>query len=689
MLHRSLAALVVALVLPRALVLAQQGATFVPHPHHARAWAADVPQLLAELHKSRLGALLADEEVGAAAAKALRDLRERARDCDLVRQAVDARGLDLDPWLVSQLPEVAAWGALSRLDVDDLQRFELRTCRFDRPEHPGSTFLLLRCRPRAEGRWTALMDDVARSLDAGKFWKARPDGKFAGVPAHRFTAVGGDADNAALAPDVELETEFWLLHLPGLFAFGSGTPEACGSLGDGPPTADVGAGMEVDVTTPLGDAPGFEGVQWLRWQLRFVGAHLLDEVALEFAERPNDLFEAILAGTAPAPVQPLPAPALAQLRCSIDLAKAAAALAAMPGAALPPELTAALTKAFTGGVTLGVAAPLRGGVLPRVFVSLAIADDAALDALLAEVPATRRVRPLVVDGVPCSVLTVPDAPSGIQPTWCRLDGALHVAESAASMRAWLAARKAGGEALPLGDLPAVETAGDVVPHFELRCDQAAAYTALHTAWWPLLKVTLAGWTMAGMSAPLTGLPDPDAIAPHLGVSRGILCRDGKVVRLRQLGPAGGVHTAALGTLYLLLSSVQQDWVRPQLEANLGRAQLADVWTSLEQFHQQHERWPNDLTELFVAAKLPADALLLPGDDEAEPIPLPAGDPRVAKTSFRYFPAGAKVDADGGEVRALLIAIRARSWGRALLTTDGTTPEIWGDDGNRSIDGFGK
>jgi hypothetical protein len=288
-------------------------------------------------------------------------------------------------------------------------------------------------------------------------------------------------------------------------------------------------------------------------------------------------------------------------------------------------------------------------------------------------------------------LTIPGAPGALQPTWCRLDGVLHVAESGLSMRAFLKARAQGGDAMDVGDAPLPQGAGDALAGFDLRCDQQALYRTFHKVWLPLLKLI----PDDGELAPLLqeqDMPPPDAVAPLLGKSRGVLRKDGATWRLQQLGALGGVETAALAMTWgpLVSGVFHRDYWLGQVASAVARQQLEAVWTALEAFQKAHQRWPNDLGELFADPKLQPDALLLPGDDAPETVALPAGDTRVVKTSFRYFGKPVTVaDGQGNNLQVLLIAIRPQRYYRPMLTDQGAVPQIWGSDSHKPIDQFGR
>ena len=684
---------------------AQGGApTFVPKPGLASFAAEDVPRLREQLPQSAVGRLLADAEVAAAWDRGLQRYRERAARRDATMTAAIAMDLELPPWLATSVVGSLGWSALRELDLQDLQRVEYGGVLLEGDDvprwSPVAGFATFSCRPRAEGRWSAIFERHARALTASKVWQTDPDVKFAGFPAYGFRAAprveGGNEQLIEQYGDARA----WLLHLPGLFAFGSTTPERCGTLAPPPPRAPAQVVGEMDLAayatlfSQLGGripaefaALGFTGLKSLRWRGRFVGTDVLDEFEAELGDEPKGLVGALLAGKAALPGQPLPDGALAQLRAAIDLPTLLSVADILQlGEVLPEALRTVVGKAFTGGLALGACAP-AGGLIPRIYLSLGIADAKALDELLAKVvDADVTKKEVTYEGVTCTVLTISRLPAAFRPTYCTIDGVLHVAESALSMRAFLKARLDGGEAMAIGDVPVPAGGGELLPTLDMRCDEQALYRTFHKVWLPLVKLM----RFDPLLQP-DEMPSPDAVLPLLGRSRGVLRRQGKTWRLQQQGPLGGVETAGLAMTWgpIVSSFFHRDYYTDEVSGLIAKKKLEAVWTSLEAFQKEQKRWPNDLAELVVASKLPADALLLPGDGLAEAVPMPAGDARGMKSSFRYFKDGVKVDVQGNAQTMLLIAIAPCSRGRSMLANDGTIPDVYGDENRWPIDRFGK
>jgi len=181
------------------------------------------------------------------------------------------------------------------------------------------------------------------------------------------------------------------------------------------------------------------------------------------------------------------------------------------------------------------------------------------------------------------------------------------------------------------------------------------------------------------------MPSPEAVARHVGKSRGILRKDGQRYTVQHLGALGGPEAAALAMTWgpIVSGSFHQDWGTEDLATNIARHKLETVWPALETYQREKGSWPATLGDLFAAGRLPVDALLVPGDDAAEAVALSAGDSRTVKSSFRYFPKPVKV----GDGEMLLIAIAPCRYHRAMLTIDGNVPETWGEESRLAIDKF--
>jgi hypothetical protein len=328
-----------------------------------------------------------------------------------------------------------------------------------------------------------------------------------------------------------------------------------------------------------------------------------------------------------------------------------------------------------------------------MYLTMRIADAAALERLLAKLlPAGLPRKEVTYEGTACTVLTPPGMPQAIQPTFCRRDGLLHVAESPLSMRAFLKAQKEGVVAMDTGSAPLPQGPGEVQPGFDLRCDEVAMYRAFREVWLPLYSLSLAAAGPGNSTPPLLRreeMPEVDVVAKHLGKSRGMLRKVEQRFVIQHLGALGGPELAALAMTWgpILSGFFHHDWSIDDLENQIARKKLEDVWPVLEAWKKDKGSWPGRLGDLFANRKLAADALLLPGDEGAEPVELAAGDDRKIRSSFRYFPEPVK--AGEGEGRMLLIAIAGRSYRRAMLGDDGSLPDVWGEDSLKPIDKFSK
>ncbi|HEX6812329.1 MAG TPA: hypothetical protein VF384_11945 [Planctomycetota bacterium] len=685
----------VALAPALAAALTAQATTFVPSKAIARFAADGVPQLLALLPKSGPGLLLAQAEVSEAFGKGL----QRYRSMAARREAVQAyaRGIDLElPWSNSPPGEMDGMRAVREIDLADLVHVSATAVIADDENMFPHTLVTLACKPRAEGRWTQTFERHAKELTGSKTWRAVADAKFDGNAYYQFER--GDDAQAGNGQDRRV----WLLHVPGLFAFGTGTPDQLGKLAPGEPAApqvfgsmDMAAYVQM-ISRGIGALPpqfaafGVGAMQSIEWRGSFAGDKVLDEIAITFADEPKGLVGAMLNGKAALPAQPLPEHALAQVRLAVDLELAIDALTALGGEALPEPIAKNVTKAFTGGVAIGAAAPARGGMIPRIFVSLAVADQKALDELLAMLPPEQKKQATYED-TPCTVVTIPGAPAAFQPAYCVLDGVLHIAESGQSLRAFLKARAGGGEAMDVGDAKEPEGAGERLATFDVRWDEAAIYRSYHEVWLPLLKL-LPDEIKGGALVKPDEMPEPEAVLPLLGKGRGVLRRDGKTWRLQQLGTLGGVEGAAAAMTWgpILSAGFHHDYHDEELEKAVAKYKLGKVWEAIEAFEKANKRLPNDLGELVVQQKLADDALLMPGDPLAEPVALPAGDARTVKSSFRWFKDGVVVDDNGGnDVSVVLVSIKSYRWSRPMLAKNGVLPDVYGVWSGQPIDRFGK
>lgn len=680
-------------------LLAQSGApTLVSKDPLGGLVVDDVPTLRKQLEQSALGKLLAEPEVATAFQQAVRRSYGGAAHTERLWATVDRLGVAVEPWILSN--RIASpFTTMGDLDLDNLVRFELMSSAPPDGQHRTPTAVTMTCLPRAEGRWTAQFEKRAMGFTKSKLWHALDDAKIDGYPGYAWAPAGIDESD----PNFEFlrGTRLWMLHLPGTFANGTGMPQHCATIAPAPARGPAAATLTMrpqsylktfaamGVGVPMEFALfGFDSLQEFDWQLRFDGEQLVDLLEVRFDKEPRGVIGALLTGRGDLPAQPLPEGALAQIRAAVDVPILFKALTEMAGGGLGGLKADDVGAAFTGGLALGITAPARGQVVPRIYLSAGIGDAEALDRVLQTIAANAKQKQVTYEQVPCTVLTIPGGPPALQPTWCKLDGVLHVAESGASMRAFLKARADGAATMDIGDVPVPEGPGEVMP-FEVRADQAAMYATFVNVWLPLYSLAQGGRGRALLAR--DEMPTPEAMANHLGKSRGALRRDGNTFRLTQRGTLGGVDTAALAMVFgpMLSAEMNSDYSEAQLANAIGKHQLERVWAAIEKWKQAHDgKLPASLGELVQDGKLPADALLLePEDPTAEVVPLP-GDGKSIRSSYRYFPTPVEVDCGNVQGKALLIAVEPQNWNRSMLLDDGTTPDVWGEASQRPIDKFG-
>ncbi|MBX3462196.1 MAG: hypothetical protein KF830_03420 [Planctomycetes bacterium] len=669
---------------------------FVPREPLLQIGIHDAPALLAALPRLHLGQLFADAEVAAAIEVGRKEYVARV---DRWRQTAD-RMLALDPG------RVAAGTLLTRaiydLDWREVASGEIVASQGDQPFHVQTTMLLSPV-PAAAGPWQERLLALRQQLQ-GLAADTNPTGTLR-VDAERI-----DGQEAlVLVPRADDESEFlfgprgvWLLHLPGQIAGGIGRPEVAGACARAAQRSP-GIALTFDLHRYLhlldgGDpdpeqavvlrALGLDGVLRLSWEVRPDGERLHDEIALTFAERPHGLLGALLDGMAPPVGQPLPAAALLQLRCAVDLGALVTAIDELLTAADAPtlgqlDLAGDLKQAFTGGVALAVCRPAPGGLVPRLYASFGIADAAAFARCAARlgelVGAT--TRPITYEGKPCVQWRLADAPPALQPAYCLQDGVVHFAESGLALRALLKAQAAGAPPeLDVGDAPRPGGAGTALPGFDLRFDGAAIHAAIHELWLPLASTLMGMDPSVQPLVPMAEMPTVEAVTMHLRRGRGVLRRSADRIALAMSGTAGGPELTALLAGYgPFLSGMMTRggyWRTEALQYDLARLQLERLHLALAAFEAKHGRRPASLGELVASGELAdPDLLAIPGDAASEPV---EHDGKVvARTSFRYDPDGAPTDAEDGQVAGVLTSLRAFQWRTLVLAADGTVHDSWG------------
>lgn len=687
-----------------ATLLPAQGPTFVPaSPPLVSIRATGVPRLLAQWPQTALGKLFADEDARAAGELGVRYTASQIRRQHALRMAVqelDDFG-DLQPYMISmlyRLEESEIWRLLEQ-PVEQVQSVEL-TIAADPEKGMRSYPHVLRtmaCRPRYEGQWTQSFDDEAQARDRSRLFRTVKDAKVDGFPAYAFQVPKEELQGG----NTMIPPQQWMLHLPGRFVYGNGMPKELGKVDVGPARTEAEICLEMDLAVytamfqQMGRgvdrefrALGFDTLKHLKWSGTFVGDLFRDALTLELSQEPGGLVAALLNANAPLPAQALPDGGLAQLRVAIDLASTFEELAKLDNdLELPKEITEAALAAFDGGLAIACCAPPPGGLIPRVYLTANLKDAAAFEKLLAMfVNDNLPVKELKFGDVAVRALRIPDAPQGLQPAWCVVDGKLHVAESARSLRSFLKTQKGDAVAMDVDGMEAPAGDGELMPTFDLRYDPAAIYENFYEHWLPLFE--LSGASDLPPPVRRRDLPDPDDIGEFLGKGRGVLRRDGKRYQLIQASPTGGLETTALlFTWSTMLAPQAYDYYTEQYSLMVARSKLEKVFEALERFQKREQRRPRDLAELFTAERLPDDALLLPADDLAEELALPDG--RKVRTSFRYYPETTQFQGlQQNNAKVLLIEVRAHRYNRAVMCEDGSVPEAYGVDCRKEIDQFG-
>ena len=689
--------------------ISAQGLTFASSQSPwIRFYATNVPTMLDQWPQTALSRLFSDEDALAAGRHAVQTTADALRRKAALRRAgLRVRAENRDEALNRQLlrSQEAAILRLLEMPVEEVQSAELVVTGDPELGQRGYPRILrtMTCRPRFEGRWSKAFAAEAQLWRASGLVEAADDGKIGSFPAAVF-----DVPEQLRELSRMISPQRWMLHLPGQFFYGEGRPEEMGAVGAAPTSADAEIGASAAIATLMAkEASGQEiplfdlhSLTELGWSARFADAMIHTTLRADYRRDPQGLVRALVRGEAPLPAQTLPGQPLAQLRLSLDLPELLGVLAeADEDFALPAPLRELLEAACTGGVAIGCCAPPPGGLIPRLYVTADLADAASLQQLLGTVlPEGTPVKKRRFGDVEAVTLLIPDAPQGLQPTYCIADGQLHVAESPLSMRALLKAR-GGAPAMDLGDVLPPAGAGEVLPNIDLRFDAAAVYENFYERWLPIF--TLAnGYTQLPLLA-RDDLPEPEVVREHLGKGRGVLRRDGNSVSLVQTSASGGLELTAL--MFTWPTMLVDEALRPQyddwtIHKSLASQQLETAHAALQRFELAAQRPPKDLEELFFVAKLTDDALWIPADSSADVVKLRDG--REVRSSYRYYPTpldlaelGANmVPIDGGGLhqgspRAVLLEIQPGRRRMALMD-DGSTPVVSGPASKTPIDQLG-
>jgi hypothetical protein len=690
---------------------------FQPKSGPIRLACDDLPGLCAALQNGPLGRLCAEPDTRAAIEQGLRGWLAPAQQW----LALLDRLTELQPGAAS-LDELLV-AEFYRTDWRAWRSIDLCAIAGEGHEAQPRTVLMLEATaaaaPGLMDRYTALAKRLRQEPALlGHLTLAKAQ-QVLGQPGLVFThGDHGDPDAAGDGPpapadvgpgEVPANIAYWLAAAPGQFVGGDGDPADSGAFAPTTPSTP-GLHLAFDLRWYCQMMLGFLGndpreqiqnvenalgtghVQDLRWRLHAQDGLLAEDLRLCSDGPPSGLLAALVLGMAPPPEQPLPERTLLQWRCSFDLPKLAEAIDGLLQLAALPTLTELdlvgdLRSALTGGVALGVARPAPGSLVPRLYVSFGIGDQAAAERLLArlqELPGLE-TKSLELDGRPCTQMRLDGLPAALQPTWAFERNVLHVAESGLSLRAlW----KAKGR--PFGNLKAPRPIGKgALPGFELQWHAGEIHAALAEIWLPFYEKTiLADHAAAKGTVPTADLPEAKLVLEHLGLGRGVLRRDGHDLVLAMLGPTGGPEMQALISAWGPMISGQMveqwRWQRTNAQHELGKAQMAKVHAALVAFEKRTGKRPATLGELVQGGDL-ADAsfLLLPGETQAEPV-LHEGK-EVAKSSFRYFANGVEVTPESEKVQVVLIALRAADWRRLAMDREGTVHEGWGDFAQGTVD----
>ncbi len=668
-----------------------------PKPPMIALRALGVPELVAQFPDTKLGKLAADEEVAAAIELASARMRSELQRRNAIRHVAAELEVEIEPWMLANMytqPEI--WRAFEH-PLDQLRSAELTATMpevsADIPFQPPNTAMVMTCLPPYLGKWEQAFRKEVDRVRRSPWFEEKKSTKIGDAPAFVFAPPELDEHESEEAPFEIAPIAVWMQCLPGTFAYGAGILSDATSA----PRASQSTAGEVSMMLDLeqyvamfsrmmGNTPtefsamGFDTLRKMTWRGRFEGEMLLDELTFELSDRePTGIVGALLLGKATPPSQGLPKGAIAQLRTSVDVETLTDCLQKLQ-AGLPAEAVAQATKALDGGVALGVCAPKPGGLIPRIYLSFGVADKSALDKLLATVLTddlpTKKVK---FGDVECATVKIPGAPPAIQPAFCIVDGAMHIAESARSLRSFLKAQREGVVAMDTGDAPLPTGPGEIQTTFDLRLDEVQLYRSYYETWLPLFEMTNQKPTLLDRD----DMPSVDVIEEHCGTSRGALYRDGNRFVIRHLGVLGGPEAAAIAMTWgPILSQGMSDYTTQRLSAKIAEAKLATIWEHFERFEAREKRKPKDLAELVAVEKMPHDLLSLPADDMAEDVTLVTG--AKIKSSFRYFPEGVKTDQGD---RVIMIEIRPVSSERGFLGENGAVLDVWGDDCTKPIGQF--
>lgn len=661
---------------------------------------AGMGELRARWPATAIGRLFAEpdlEDLVATTSTWLRSQEERRHD--IYQAAVDLQ-VDLDPIDIRNLCNgVNPLGALLA-SFSQVRRFEffVTLATSDEGRVRTDTATVVSCLPQYEGKWTRLFEDLAQTHRRSPWFDEQETAKVDGYSAYRFTPKRG-VDPDQRPPPAGIGK--WLLHLPGTFIYGSGAPEQLGSVEMAPKQEMTGLQVDVSIPdymrpftngAPVADGFGLGLLQRLQVRAFFDGDQIVDEIDLSLTPGKDraGLVGALLSGTGKLAPQALPKGAIAQIRCSVAYDKLYESVVDLiknefnGEIPLPNDVMADLGKVLDGSLSFGVCAPAPGGLIPRLYATLGLADTDAFDRISKwAVDAGMPTKTSKLSGHECTSLKLPDMPQGIMPAFVRVGDKLHIAESGRSLRTFLKAQKDGADAMDVGELEPVAGQGELVEGFEARFDMAQLYRSYYVNWLPLLELAAGG----SMAISRDDMPDPDLVDEHVGKLFGTVRRDGDHYVLRHRGPVGGPILGAYMMMWgTIVSEAANDRTASVMKNAIAAHRLKMVGKALETFEQREDRLPKDLAELMDAEKLPDDALLVPEDELTEEFTLPSG--KKLRSSFRYFPEGVAAQCMPGE-NAIMIEIAPRAFSRQFLGRSGTVKRCYFSESKTPIDSFGK
>lgn len=693
-----------AVVLALAAALPAQN-WFVPADHwFVRLRLSDPAGIAKAYQPSALGAMTQDGEVREALAAILQQLQQGNAAHDQLRAA--ARKLSL------LRAEEMLQDSLLQLDPADVLTVEL-VALLDKTEasHMPQTLGLLAPQPRAEGRIAGICQQLCEEMARGRNSVRAGEQKVGGYPADIY-GPREQAEEQSYLP--EWYGRFGVLHLPGQFVYGTGDMAMLGTFGARPrqqpqPGIDFAVRF-ANIPSEANEvaAYGIDDKGDMTMALRFVGPLLQGDFGIDCL--PAGLLLALVSGEAKRIRQPLGDVGLLQLHASLGVdavGRLVEQFTRMIG--INADVSAQLA-AFDGGLALGITAPPPGSLIPRVFLSLSLKDPQAFADLLQSIPQTKdgpKLEARKLADHDCTLVRLPDVPAALQPSFCVVDGTLHIAESPQSLTVLLRAVDDPAAAGGIAEAPLPQGDGELLASFDLRYDFAAIYRCYHKLWMTPLRLLLlaeAGSSFMPLPAllPLAEaevMPSPELVAQHLRPGRAVLRRSGNRLIYQESSPLGGPVLTPLMAAYTIVITSRfgnsSNYQLRDLENRIEKHLLEQLASALQKFQSNNGRPAKDLAELATAGLLGEDSLVFPGDASPEQFPFTDRDGKAAvlKSSFAYLSAGVKLTSYQGDATAVAVRRRAPAketqsgsvlamveYSNAVfLGSDGTVREEYGDD----------